>query len=96
MWIEPVDEDRDASDWIVQNEPPVGVANGKSSEVLEDGVISLAGTKVHFEGGTITSEDKAWTKDNLDCDLWKDLLVCNTARYSVVLKKSAATPSGDR
>jgi hypothetical protein len=73
----------------------VGVANGKSSDVEEDGVISLAGTKVHFEGGKITSEEKAWTKDNLDCDLWKDLLVCNSARYSVVMKKSAGTASED-
>jgi hypothetical protein len=72
-----------------------GVANGKSSDVEEDGVISLAGTKVHFEGGKITSEEKSWTKDDLDCDLWKDLLVCNTSRYSVVLKKSAGTASGD-
>lgn len=74
----------------------LGWTNGESSKIEEDGVISLAGTKVHFEGGKITSEDKRWTKDDLDCELWKDLIVCNTARFSVVMKKSAATPSEDR
>jgi hypothetical protein len=73
----------------------VGVAGGKSSDVEEDGVISLAGTRVHFEGGKITSEEKGWTKDNLDCDLWKDLLVCNSPLYSVVMKKNPVTASGD-
>src|SRR5262249_45710076 len=67
----------------------VGVAAGTSSDIEVDGVISLAGMKVHFEAETIISEDKRWTKDNLDFDLWKDLLVCNTSKLSVVLKKEA-------
>jgi hypothetical protein len=74
----------------------LGWTNGESSKIEEDGVISLTGTKVHFEGGKITSEDERWTKDDLDCELWKDLIVCNTARFSVVMKKGAATPSEDR
>ncbi len=69
----------------------VGVAGGTSADIEVDGVISLAGTKVHFEAEKILSEDKRWTKDNLDFDMWKDLLVCNTSRFSVVLKKEEPT-----
>lgn len=58
-------------------------------KVEEDVTISLAETKVHFEGGKVRGGEGVWGRDVLDFELWQNLLVGgNSATDYVVLRKN--------
>ena len=56
-------------------------------EVEEEGIISLSGTKVHFESVRVNVPETVWRRDDLDLELWQDLMVANTEMDYVVLRK---------
>ncbi len=61
---------------------------GKPENTVEEDVtITRNGTKVHLEGGEVRGADSSWTRDVLDFELRKGLLVGGAATESVVLKK---------
>lgn len=55
--------------------------------VEEDVTITRNGTKVHLEGGEVRGAEESWTRDVLDFELRKGLLVGGNNTDSVVLKK---------
>ncbi|HJQ36837.1 MAG TPA: hypothetical protein VKB93_06845 [Thermoanaerobaculia bacterium] len=57
-------------------------------KVEEDVTISLAETKVHFEGGKVRGGEGVWERDVLDFELWQNLLVGNNTTDYVVLRKN--------
>ena len=56
--------------------------------VEEDVTVTRNGTMVHLEGGEIRGDDASWTRDVLDFELRRDLLVGGAVTDSVVLKKT--------
>jgi hypothetical protein len=55
--------------------------------VDEDMTITLNGSKVHFEGGSVSVPETVWTRDAFDMELRKDLLVGTAPDATIVLKK---------
>ncbi|HEY0371808.1 MAG TPA: hypothetical protein VGD79_07385 [Thermoanaerobaculia bacterium] len=55
-------------------------------EIDEDVTISLAGNRVHFDGGKV-SLPSAWGRDVFDLELWQDLMIGNNDTDFVVLRK---------
>lgn len=63
------------------------ITTSKGDKLEEEVTISTAGTKVHFEGGTVSVPDTVWMRDVFDLDLWQNLMVGNNATDFVVLRK---------
>jgi|GEM_PF-1676286 len=66
----------------------VSVPGKPDRNVEEDVTITRNGTKVHLEGGEIRGADESWTRDVLDFELRKGLLVGGAATDCVVLRKT--------
>jgi len=66
------------------------IALSSGEEVEEEVTISIAGTKVHVEGGKVSVPESIWMRDVLDLDLWQNLMVGNnpTDTDFVVLRKN--------
>jgi len=64
------------------------IKTSKGDDLEEDATISTSGTKVHIEGGQVSPSDRGWTRDVLDLDLWKNLMIGSNATDFVVLRRS--------
>ncbi len=64
------------------------VTASTGEELEEDATISIAGTKVHFVGERIRGAKGDWKPDTIDLDLFKDLMVGNSAIEYLVLRKN--------
>lgn len=67
----------------------VKVPGKPDADVEEDVTVTRNGTKVHLEGGEVRGADaSSWTRDVLDFELRKGLLVGGSVTDSVVLRKA--------
>lgn len=66
----------------------VSIPGKPDRNVEEDVTITRDGTKVHLEGGEVRGADETWTRDVMDFELRKGLLVGGNNTDSVVLKKT--------
>lgn len=64
------------------------VTTSDGNKADEEATISITGTKVHIEGGKVSVPESIWTRDVLDLDVWKNLMIGNNATDFVVLRRS--------
>ncbi|HEV2719073.1 MAG TPA: hypothetical protein VG323_03565 [Thermoanaerobaculia bacterium] len=63
------------------------VTASTGEELEEDATISISGTKVHLVGEQIRGGKNNWKPDTIDLDLFKDLMVGDSAMEYLVLRK---------
>lgn len=65
------------------------ITTSNGDEIEEDVTISIAGNKVHLEGGKVSVPESIWIRDVLDLELWEGLLIGgNGTSDFVVLRKN--------
>jgi hypothetical protein len=63
------------------------LTTSKGDEIEEEATISIAGNKVHVEGGKVSVPETVWFRDVFDLELWEGLMIGNNATDFVVLRK---------